>query len=189
MVTPAAYFKDQSCCVDYHDDYDNAEIIDYLKSRIATVENVQSFSNLQDTEQAAINNAKTHTARNKILVIIDSNLMTPPMRDSNNELMEYIVADDATQLCLAIACSTVRIAAIVVRTHKASNYFYKKVRELSSAEGAVMIWNILNNEPIKIGLSLNMSKKSLPDLICFKTQSHFEQYWLGGKSELMSLSV
>lgn len=181
MDMPAVYIKH----------YSDAEIatMNYIKLQVPTVEQIQTFSNLQNIEQTAINKAKIHTARKKILVIINLDITTNQDFSNNNEDYEYIVANDAAQLCEAIACSTERIAAIIVKYHKASTYYYKKVRELSSAEGAVMIWSFLNDEPIKTGSSLNISRKSLPDLICLKTQIDSEQYWLGGKSELISLSV
>ncbi len=186
MVTPADYFNDQRSHANYKNHYfTDVDILNDIKEQISTVEHIKNISNRERVDQIVINIAKSYTQRNKILMIVDPFLMTYQNVKNNNDTMEFIAADDAAQLCESIACSAERIAAICVKYDKASTYYYKKVRELTSAEGAMMIWDKLNNDPITANVSFNISKKSLPDLICFKTQSTIEQYWIGGRINLM----
>ncbi len=148
-----------------------------------TVEQIISTDNNEIAYQRVVQAAKKHTSREKILILEDPDVFSDLIENQQNQAIEIIPADDATLLCETIANSADRIAAIIIKYHQASTYYYKKVRELSSAEGAVMIWDNLSQTDIKAGTSFNMSKKSFPDLMFF----NLNNVWIGGRSDLMSL--
>lgn len=189
MAMPAAYFDHD---LNHKNNKQNINIIeinqllDTINQMVPTVEQLKCISHLKNNHHLAINLARSFTKRNKIIVITNSQLFNQKSAD-NDDNVEFIVADDSSQLCLTIASSAERIAAIVVKYHQASPYYFKKVRELASAEGAVMIWDNLDNATIDIKTTLKISKKSLPDLICFYNQSTVNNMWLGGKAEILSL--
>ncbi len=174
MAMPAVCFNNE----DFY-----PKVLAIIKKLVPTAEQIIPASNQENAYQMVLQLAKKHTSRNKILILENPIIFDGTISDSRDKDIEIIPADNAALLCETIAISAERIAAIIVKHDKASNYYYKKVRELSSAEGAVMIWDNLHLPRIKADAPLNMSKKSFPDLICF----NLNNVWIGGRSDLMSL--
>ncbi len=167
-------------------EFEHAKVLAAIKNQLSNLETIKPVKTAVQAYATALALAKQYTGRSKQLVIVDPAVM------SENE--EYIVTDntmllpsgDSALLCEAIALSTERIAAIVIKHHRILAYYYKKVRELSSAEGAIMIWDgftvgLDNDQLVKIPAN------SQPDLICGNYQAENRSFWLGGRTDLLKL--
>lgn len=78
------------------------------------------------------------------------------------------------EICLAIAVTENRIGAIVVNYHEMTPFLLKKIRELTSAEGALFLVNALKVKSI----NEIFFKSSIPDaLICILDRT----YWVASK--------
>lgn len=156
-----------------------------LQTKITTIETFQCTETAAMAQEIAFKAAQQHTQREKLLILSDNNYFNP-YEDINNEaVVEIIQAGDTATLCKAIANSSERIAAIIVKHTQASPYYYKKVRELSSAEGAVMIWDALNQTCNQATLFNKISKNSQPDIICFSVLQTETTIWIGGKKTIL----
>jgi glutamate-1-semialdehyde aminotransferase len=152
-----------------------------IKNWMPDIAKIKYMPSLQEAKAHALRLARKQTKRTHILILADP-LQAEVGQDKNDDLT-VIPAGNAARLCEAIAISAERLAAIVVSYQQASPFYYKKVRELSSAEGAVMIWNALDSPLNQADTRINLSKNSQPDLICFILD---KAVWLGGKREMTS---
>lgn len=87
----------------------------------------------------AVRLARVRTGRSKVLVITDPNGL-----ESLDQDVERVPYGQTAALCATIAeCTNERVAAIVVEptldVFPRHRWFLKKVRELASAEGALLI--------------------------------------------------
>jgi glutamate-1-semialdehyde aminotransferase len=133
--------------------------------------------------EAAVDIAKKNTGRDKLLLLVGPNNLLQEISTNEKSHQEIIATGSAAQLCETIANSAERLAAIIVKHAFDFPFYYKKVRELASAEGAIMIWDALENEFNQFKNEAKVSKYSLPDIFCFKTAK--QAIWMGGKSEVM----
>lgn len=153
------------------------QLIKVLVPNITTLWRMETY---QAARMTALQLARNHTKRTKILRLAE---ISSEANMSQAEDSDVIPAGNAAQICVAIATSAERLAALVVEYDQAAPFYYKKVRELASAEGAVMIWDALASKLGQTDTRSNLSKNSQPDLICFSTET---AVWLGGKGEIMT---
>jgi len=130
------------------------------------------MASAQEAYVLAVKIAQSYTKRKKVFILADSNEFV----DENPHTCS-LQAGNAAQLCEAIALTDERIAAIIIRSHRASHFYYKKVRELSSAEGALMIWDRLTNHADQ-----KIARHCIPDIAIF---THLRVAFLLAKKELM----
>lgn len=149
----------------------NLNALREIQSFVPTMEMVESLLPTLSFEKKSIDIARQVTNRNKVIVIIDHPTTVTSNMLSTNDI-EYIVANTPQNLCQAIAWSHERIAAIIVKCHAASPYYYKKVRELASAEGALMIWSSKKDN----GENYKIKKHYYPDIIEFQ---YDDKTWIG----------
>ncbi len=171
----ADYFKEKHM---------QAEALQAIKAIVPTVEIIWPSTTDTHALMTAIQLAKKYTQRCKILILADPLNLTPYAGIINDEYLAVIPAGNAAVLCAAIANSAERIAAVIIKYEQASPYYYKKVRELTSAEGAVMILDSLAPQRDK---PLKFSKNSQPDMICCHVAMVKTASWIAGKAEMMAL--
>jgi len=152
-----------------------AQVLALLNQRAPDMVKVWSMPSLTEARAKLLQLARTTTGRQQALILTDP---AQPQSAPNDDLA-FISAGHAGQLCQAIANSPERLAALVVKYDQASAFYYKKVRELSSAEGAVLIWDALD---IAFEQSPVWPKNSQPDLIGFKLDNAI---WLGAKQDML----
>jgi len=90
---------------------------------------------------------------------------------SEHKKILIIAHKDPKALCADIANSEERLAALQLSNAKATPLFYKRARQLASAEGALLILDFLNESEIN-SIAINNTQ---PELIAFKK----ENYYLG----------
>ena len=192
MVMPADYFKSEFAKPDenlINTEHKHMEALQLAQKIVPNIDIVTPVDSSEMAYTLTIQLAQKHTKRNKILII------DTPLVIKNDQALEidkntdFILADDTAQLCEAIACSEERIAAIVVKHVQFSPYYYKKVRELASAEGAIMIFDLLNMPSINEINHFKISKNSLPDIICINLTLKIPSIWVGGRADLMSIVI
>lgn len=100
-----------------------------------------------------------NTSRQKILTFID------------NQYFEFVKGQTISALCEYIGYSTTRIGAIIISDSDTSPFFYKKMREIASAEGALLILHVSHSSNTK-----QVIRYASPDCLLFFNE---ECYWLG----------
>jgi hypothetical protein len=100
--------------------------------------------------------------RTKILVLSDpTQLHKNPNHYQNYDLLP---AGNMEILCNTMATAEERIAALVVNSNQSTGFYYKKVRELASAENALMIWDTFDQSIRNVKIPVNAA----PDIVCFQ---------------------
>jgi glutamate-1-semialdehyde aminotransferase len=135
----------------------------------------------------AIRLARAYSGRHKIFWIADSDAL-PLGQDFD---IATLPSRNIGLVCKAIGESEERIAAIIVAPQRAGDLvlkrFLKRVRELVSAEGALLIWDETLRDAGSIPEYLQASYEIRPDLTCLfqaGTVSHF----VGGRADVMELA-
>jgi hypothetical protein len=159
---------------------EHARSLAFIKNLVPDIATLWRMPSLQEARMNALQLARKQTGRTQILILEDP-LQYEVSLDENDCLT--IPAGKTAHLCEAIANSAKRLAAIVVRDKHAAPFYYKKVRELSSAEGARMIWEALDGPLNHTDTCAKLTKNSPPDLICFIFNTTI---WLGSKTQMMS---
>lgn len=145
-------------------------------------ETVLQFNDAIDAYQFSFELASMHTNRKKLLIITDASKANPYTGLNETHYHEMVVAGDAAALCTAIACTLDRLSAIVVKSPIAPPYYYKKVRELASAEGAIMIWDEVGKDFNDASQQNIIAKNSKPDIFCF---SNTDKIFIGISKKVM----
>jgi glutamate-1-semialdehyde aminotransferase len=154
-----------------------AQVLALLNNLVPDISKLWLMPSPAQAMASLIQLARTKTARRKVLILSDPAQSCLAQGDD----LAFIAAGNAGQLCAAIANSNERLAALVVRYAHASTFYYKKVRELSSAEGAAMIWDALDIPLQQAETNITWAKNSQPDLMCFQFDSAI---WLGAKQDM-----
>jgi FkbM family methyltransferase len=168
------------------------EKIDTLKLIQAIIPSMESTHHILTPDFAiakAITLAKSHTKRNKVIVLVDPKKINTDKSSQEEKDILTIAADKSQRLCEAIALSKERIAAIVIRHHQAAPYYYKKVRELSSAEGALMIWDQIEFDNNVLQQNLRITKHCQPDIACFSITRGESSSWIGSRKGIIELET
>lgn len=155
--------------------------LNHIKTIAPVIDKVWQIENKNKARLNALQLAKEFTNRTKFIFITDNLSSKVEENFLPHENIETILAGDKAKLCETIAMSSERIAGIIVKAHCASLHYYKKVRELTSAEGAVMIWDQLDSKMNANDSLVKITKTSQPDLICFNLTTVI---WIGSKKEL-----
>ncbi|MFN7097146.1 MAG: hypothetical protein ACK4PR_06270, partial [Gammaproteobacteria bacterium] len=113
-----------------------------IKTLLPGIQWVEAMPNQKQARQQALSRAQQYTARSKLLLLASSTIQK---KISPYQNIEIVPTGNTDFLCQAIATSIDRIAAIIVSHDKITPYYWRKVRELASAEGALMIWDITNH--------------------------------------------
>lgn len=132
-----------------------------IKNIVPNLQWVNAIDDHQQPLQQALSIAQQYTARSNVLTLSSS------------------TGDCISELCLAIAIASERIAAIIINQHEVYPYYARKVRELASAEGALMIWDI-SQHALEL-TDIKISKKNQPDLLCFRLQQYPTVAWIAGR--------
>lgn len=120
--------------------------VDYINIKEENLK-IEILMRLKD-EKDLFEFIKNETSRNKILTFID-----------NNEF-ELIAENTVDGLCKKIALSENRTGAIIIDDISRSPLFYKKIREISSAENAKLILKLSHFKDAK-----NIIRYASPDYI------------------------
>lgn len=123
--------------------------------------------------EVALELAQHYTGRSKAIILVDH----APTSYINKRHVTFLQGGHIASVCEAIAVSEERIAAIVVRYFEGSHFYYKKIRELASAEGAVMIWDYLIGN---VNHVIKIYQDCMPDMVLFH---HLEQIGILMKNE------
>ena len=149
---------------------ENLEPLEMIKHFLPNVERLKNNNSSGEARLYALRVACMYADRTKIIVLSDPYNLDKDKNEYENH--ELLPANNAGILCEKIAISEERIAAIVVNYNNASNFYYKKVREIASAENAIMIWDTLDKSMQDIKIPTNCA----PDIFCFKFST--SSYWL-----------
>jgi len=144
--------------------------LELIKHLLPNVERLKNNTSSYEARLYALKVAGMYADRTKIIVLSDPHNLNEDKNKYENH--EVLPANNAGILCENIAISEERIAAIVVNYNKASHFYYKKVREIASAENAIMIWDTLDKSIQNIKIPTNCA----PDIFCFKVST--SSYWL-----------
>ena len=145
--------------VDYSNHNEHAS--QFIHRLVGSLDKAILVTNRKQAKQLAINAAQIHTGRKKVILM----RATEPISKVRGSVIK---SGSAERLCLAIAESVERIAAFIVECGTEPPYYYKTVRELASAEGAVMIWNANNKVLVDGASSFKIPKTGMPDILCFQ---------------------
>lgn len=159
------------------------DVLTQVQAIASTIEAIEPMASLTIAIENAAQLAIKHTQHKKIIVLVDKQTADCAILRLIDINVEYIVADDVALLCETIAKSEERIAAIIISCKNSTPYYYKKVRELCSAEGALMIWeNISISSHHK---NFTISKYSQPDIICFDFENNEFCAWIGTRKDVV----
>lgn len=135
--------------------------------------------------------SKKRTGRSRILVLeptSPSALMTALASHGDSNV---ISGGDASLLCRAIAESAERIGAVAVQPEfgdPRQRRFLRRVRDLASAEGALMICDesVIGSRILTTGC-MHVFYGVTPDVVCLRSNDDSDSHWLAGRSEIFEL--
>ncbi|WP_394838760.1 hypothetical protein LVJ94_17865 [Pendulispora rubella] len=102
---------------------------------------------------------------------------------------KVVSAGSAALLCRAIAESGERIGAIAVQPEpsvRAQRRYLRRVRDLASAEGALMLCDESSSsaEALTAGY-VHAMYGITPDLVCVRSSDEWDSHWLAGRAEIL----
>ena len=152
------------------DCFKSMSMINIAYSLLPQVEKLICTDSCDEARIQAITFARNYAKRNKTILLSDPNNFEYLIPSDNH--LEVLPADNTDTLCKTIAISEERIAAIIINFHKTSHHYYKKLREIASAENAILIWDVLKYSIANIHIPTH----SAPDILCFQLPNF--SYWL-----------
>lgn len=144
-----------------------------------------SVNNRLSAYHQIIELAKKITERSKMLFLINDEDESFTLKISKEIACDIIFSGSTTTLCEAIANSADRLAAIFLTHTNHHPLYYKKSRELASAEGAMLVLDTSdkkNNQSKQISIP----RYSYPDIIICNGESSEAPIWIGSKQELVN---
>ena len=154
-----------------------------VTSLIPSMDFFKRFNHSNEATEWVMQMACQRTRRTKCLLCVDSTLVGEMQQDKNRDHTEVIALGDRGQLCTSLATSTERIAAIVIKPFLVYStgfpYYFSKVRELASAEGALMICDEIGDFFLKSNEYSKLAVRHHPDIICFNDSEEKVTFWIG----------
>lgn len=144
-----------------------------------------SVNNRLSAYHQIIELAKKITGRSKMLFLINDESESFALKISKEIACDIIFSGSTTTLCEAMANSADRLAAIFLTHTNHHPLYYKKSRELASAEGAILVLDTLDKN-INQSKQINIPRYSYPDIIIFNDDSSTAPIWIGSKQELVN---
>lgn len=148
-----------------------------------------AFETPGEARSATLRAARAFTGRSLVIALPSPDL--PHLREAlaGEPDVEFCEGGGLAKFCRTMGESPERIAAIMVEPAPGGGPIYKrflqKVRELTSAEGAVLIWDETMTDPGAFPGGLRSLYKIKPDLSCLAVPGKVQPSRIDGKTEIL----
>jgi hypothetical protein len=166
--------------VDYIDSPLSEQAFYLAQKKLCACQYLHRVTSKKEAYENIFSSIKYNNDRTKVIIISD---YTPKLDLPDNIVITHIQGGNIATLCEEIAISNERVGAIIVNNCHGSSFFRKKVRELASAEGAILIFDEI--DPIFTDEIYSITKLDTADIVLFEWQGIF---WLGSNLALAGIN-